>query len=307
MIKRTLYFGNPAYLCRRDAQLVVRTPQDEQPNLKNETVIPIEDIGVVILDNAQVTITQAALESLLENNVALITCDATHHPVGLMLPLDRHHRQSAYFQAQIAASEPLKKQLWAQTVKAKIQNQAVLLERATGMKATRLRELASQVRSGDVDNCESAASVYYWKHLFSKANLPEPFKRNRKGLPPNNLLNYIYAVLRAIVARGLVSSGLLPTLGIFHRNQYNAYCLADDIMEPYRPFADAIVLEIVLSGEPYEEITKEIKSKLLTLPVQDIYIGGERSPLMVGLQQTTASLARCFEGKSRKIVFPEWV
>ncbi len=159
------------------------------------------------------------------------------------------------------------------------------------------------VRSGDPDNIEGRAAAYYWKTIFP--HLPE-FKRGRYEQPPNHLLNYGYAILRAVVARGLVSSGLLPTFGIHHRNKYNAYCLADDIMEPYRPFVDKVVCEIIANGEDYTLLSTSIKKQLLNIPAMDIKIEGEKSPLMVGLQRTTASLVKCFEGSLRKIVYPEF-
>jgi CRISPR-associated protein Cas1 len=260
-------------------------------------------LGVVVLDHQQITITQALLAALLNNNVALITCDDTHHPLGLMLPLSVNQVQSERFRAQIDASLPLKKQLWQQTVSAKIYNQAMLLKRK-GVDMQNMMHWAAQVRSGDPDNFEARAAAYFWKSVFP-AELN--FTRERFGEPPNNLLNYGYAILRAIVARGLVGSGLLPTLGIFHRNKYNAYCLADDIMEPYRPFVDAIVVTIVEEGEDFTDLNTALKKRLLEIPALDIMIGGEKSPLMVGLQRTTASLARCFDGSSKKIMYPELV
>ena len=296
MIKRTLYFGNPAYLRTSLQQLVVSRGKDMP-----EVSIPIEDIGVVILDHAQITVTQPTLSRLLANNAAVITCNESHHPTGLMLNLDGHTLQSQRFKSQIDASIPLKKQLWQQTISAKISNQAVLLAKE-GKENRLLQNLAKSVKSGDADNYEAQAANYYWKNIF-----PEKlqFRRLREGLPPNHLLNYGYAVLRAVVARSLVGSGLLPTLGIFHRNQYNAYCLADDIMEPYRPFVDQVVCEIIKKDELSKELTASQKTLLLGIPALDIKIGKEQSPLMVGVQKTTASLAKCFEGKTRKILFPE--
>ena len=295
MIKRTLYFGNPAYLKTANEQLVI-----EMHDTGETKSVPIEDIGIMILDHQQITITQAVLAKLLANNTALITCDNTHHPVGLQLCLDGHTLQSQKFKAQIGASAPLKKQLWQQTIISKIENQASLLksERAENKY---LLNLASSVKSGDSSNTEAKAALYYWKHIF-----PDflEFKRERYGLPPNNLLNYGYAVLRAIVARSLVASGLLPTLGIFHRNQYNAYCLADDVMEPYRPFADKVVCNIIRMNGKFLEMTSNMKKELLSIPVMDVVIDGQKSPLMNAVQRTTASLAKCFEGNSRKILYP---
>lgn len=310
MIKRTLYFGNPAYLSKSNSQLIVRLPEVEKndslpPIFKRDAVatIPIEDIGVVILDNYQIVITQGLIESLIDNNTAIISCDKTHHPVGLMMPLCGNKIQSERFQVQIQASEPLKKQLWQQTIKAKIKNQAALLKKQ-GCDVKNMLHWADSVKSGDSENHEARAAAYYWKNIFPS---DMKFLRERFGEAPNNLLNYTYAILRAIVARGLVSSGLLPTLGIHHHNKYNAYCLADDIMEPYRPYADALVLDIVKSGEDITELNTAMKKQLLSIATIDIIIEGERSPLMVGLQRTTSSLVKCFEGETRKILYPEFV
>ena len=299
MIKRTLHFGNPAYLSKRNEQLLIELP-DASKLGDNKRSVPIEDIGVVILDHQQITITQAAIAALLQNNVALITCNDTHHPIGLFLPLDGSDVQSERFRYQIEATAPLKKQLWQQTVSAKILNQAALLVNR-GIEAENLVHWAKNVRSGDPDNFEGRAAAYYWRYIFGT---DVNFYRRREGEAPNNLLNYGYAILRAMVARGLVSSGLLPTLGIHHRNKYNAYCLADDIMEPYRPYVDALVCEILDDGEEFDTITTQLKARLLSIATRDVQIEKESSPLMVGLQRTTASLAKCYEGKSRKILYP---
>lgn len=317
MIKRTLHFGNPAYLSTRDKQLVIQLPSKGIEEIKKmDATVPIEDIGVVILDHQQITITHSTIAKLLANNVALITCDHTHHPVGMMLNLDGHQLQSARFRAQVDATQPLKKQLWQQTVKVKIQNQSASLKKL-GKNHENMNRWVEEVKSGDTDNCEARAAAYYWKNLFSELKLfesselsksLEDFKREpQDGLPPNNLLNYGYAILRAVVARSLVGSGLLPTLGIFHRNQYNAYCLADDIMEPYRPYVDQVVYSMILNGEDFTELTPSIKKQLLQIPTIDVVFEGERSPLMIGVQKTTASLAKCFEGKTRKILYPELI
>jgi len=295
MIKRTLYFGNPAYLKTKNEQLLV-----ELADTGEVKTAAIEDIGVLILDHQQITITHSVIAKLLANNVALITCDDIHHPTGLMLNLDGHTLQSQRFQHQLNASVPLKKQLWQQTVIAKIQNQANLLAQYRIPNKT-LLNLASRVKSGDSDNCEAQAANYYWKNVFP---LFPGFKRFREGEPPNNLLNYGYAVLRAVVARNLVGSGLLPTLGIFHRNQYNAYCLADDMMEPYRPYVDKVVYDIIRGNGKFLELTPSMKQQLLGIPAMDVIIDDEKSPLMNAVQRTTASLAKCFEGASRKLLYP---
>jgi CRISPR-associated protein Cas1 len=300
MIKRTLYFGNPAYLSCRNQQLVIGIPNAKGYDKQFNHTIPIEDIGVVVLDHQQLTCTHHLITQLLANNAAIIYCSDSHVPSGLMLNLDGHTLQSSRFASQIQASVPLKKQLWQQTIKQKINNQAAVLQKR-GIAVQNMLHWANEVKSGDSENHEGRAAAYYWGQVFGEAL---QFKRNRDGLPPNNLLNYGYSILRATVARGLVASGLLPTLGIHHRNQYNSYCLADDIMEPYRPFVDELVLDIMATSGNIDTITQEHKMKLLSIPAIDIEIEGRKSPLMVGLQRTTNSLVECFEGNSRKILYP---
>lgn len=309
MIKQTLCFSSPVYLSLRNAQLVIKLPEVENnsalpPSFKKESerTRPIEDIGIVVLENQQITITSGVLDALLENNCAVITCDRKSLPTGLMLPLYGNTTQNERFREQIEASLPLKKQLWQQTIKAKIDNQASVLQDYTGETVKNMRVWANEVRSGDPDNLEARAAAYYWRNLFPQI---EGFTRDRDGIPPNNLLNYGYAILRAVVARALVTSGLLPTLGIHHHNRYNAYCLADDIMEPYRPYIDAWVIKIMNEEADISCITKEIKLKLLQIPTLEVQINGKRSPLMIAVSQTTASLYKCFSGESRKITYPE--
>lgn len=308
MIKRTLYFGNPAYLSVRLAQLEIRLPEVEKnstlpDSFKESSIkrVPIEDIGVMILDHKQITITQGAMGALLDNNVAVITCDDHRMPSGLMLPLAGNTTQTERFRHQIEASLPLKKQLWQQTIQAKILNQSTVLYRQRDLECGNMEAWAKQVKSGDVDNLEGRAAAFYWQNLFGNV---KGFHRDREGIPPNNLLNYGYAILRAVVARSLVGSGLLPTMGIHHHNRYNAYCLADDIMEPYRPYVDQLVAEIVDSGVDISKLTNEIKSKLLSIPILDVVINGRRSPLMIGVGMTTASLYKCYSGEIRKIAYP---
>lgn len=301
MIKRTLYFGNPSYLSVKTDQLVIRKIDNET---KGEVIsqIPLEDIGVLVLDHSQITCSFTVFERLLDNNAAIITCDNKHLPVGLLLPLSGNSVQSERFKAQIEASEPLKKQLWQQTIERKIYNQASVLKRYKSLDVKNMLYWASSVTSGDKLNHEARAAAYYWQQLFDYI---DGFTREREGDYPNNFLNYGYAILRAVVARALVSSGLLPTFGIHHHNRYNAYCLADDIMEPYRPYVDEVVLEIMKEFPNQAELDKTIKAKLLQIPVIDVYINGQRSPLMIAVSQTTASLNKCFEGSLRKISYPE--
>lgn len=313
MIKKTLYFGNPAYLSLRMGQMVIKLPEVEKSDklpqgFKDQATVtrPIEDIGIVVLDHKQITLTQALLEALLENNCAVITCDSKQMPVGMLLPLCGNSIQSERFQDQIAASLPLRKQLWQQTVKAKIDNQAKVLKLCAKAEVRCMHKWSEAVKSGDSENLEARAAAYYWKTLFAGFPNLTCFTRGRDGVEPNNLLNYGYAILRAIVARALVCSGLLPTLGIHHHSRYNAYCLADDIMEPYRPYVDELVYKIVYENQGHNlELDHNMKARLLAIPTIDIQIGGKRSPLMVGVSQTTASLAKCFSGELRRIAYPE--
>ena len=309
MIKKTLCFSNPIYLSLRNAQLVLHLPEVESNKTLPEAIkkeaertIPIEDVGVVILDNRRITITSGVMEALLENNCAVITCNQKSMPVGLLLPLCGNTTQNERFRSQIDASLPLRKQLWQQTIKQKILNQEYVLRTNTDKETNCMRVWSNDVHSGDPDNLEARAAAYYWKNLF--INYPN-FVRDREGTPPNNLLNYGYAILRAIIARALVGSGLLPTLGIHHHNRYNAYCLADDIMEPYRPYVDQLVLDIIQCNSEISDITRDLKMQLLGIPMLDVVINGKRSPLMIAAQQTTASLARCFAGENKRISYPE--
>ena len=310
MIKKTLYFGNPAYLSLANGQLVIKLPEVEKQSnlptaLKNSsiTTLPIEDLGIIVLDNRQITLTHGLVTALMANCTVIISCDEHHLPFGLMLPMMSNTTFNERVRYQLEATLPLKKQLWQQTVKRKIENQAYLIGTRTSKSIAYMHVCADRVKSGDNDNQEALAAVYYWKNIFP--DIPD-FIRGQDGLPPNNLLNYGYSILRAVVARSLVISGLLPVMGIHHHNKYDAYCLADDIMEPYRPFVDQTVLDIMAKNEQIEELKKEIKRDLLSIPTVDVKIGGKRSPLMVAVAQTTASLAKCFSGESRKIAYPSF-
>lgn len=301
MITRTLFFSNPCHLKTADEQLVAVYKyvkgQEDMPDKK----APIEDIGCIVLEHKQISISHNLLGKLLENNVALIACDEKQMPAGMFLNLNGNTLQSERFRAQIEASEPLKKQLWQQTIVAKIRNQAAVLEK-WGIDAEYLKKSARAVKSGDSGNMEAKASLFYWQRLFPPV---WDFYRKRDGAPPNNLLNYGYAIVRAVVARALTGSGLLPTLGVFHRNRYNSFCLADDIMEPYRPYVDDIVRTIIDGNTISENLTQELKVPLLNVLSRDVEIDNNKSPLMVAVQRTSASLARCYLGESRKILYPE--
>jgi len=301
MIKRTLCIENPCHLKCRNGQLVVSYEHVKGYETIPEKSAPIEDIGMLVLEHQQITISHYLLDKLAANNIAVVTCNETHHPSGMLLPLESNTLQSERFRAQIDATDPLKKQLWQQTVKVKISNQQAVFKNR-GLPHGYLGTLAQNVKSGDTDNSEATAAAYYWANLFPPA---WQFFRHREGPPPNNLLNYGYAILRAGMARALAGAGLLPTLGIFHRNRYNAYCLADDIMEPYRPFCDAIVRGIIDGTSAVDTLTRDLKVKLLALPAADVLIDGEKSPLMVAMQRTATSLARCYLGEQRKLLYPQ--
>ena len=294
MIKRVLGVENPARLSLKLAQMGVEL-QDVTRTL------PIEDIGVVILDHKQITITHALIDALLANNVAIVTSNDKHLPVGLMLPLDGNTLQSERFRSQIDASEPLKKQMWQQTIVAKILGQAHVLGTQL-IEHNNMLKWAKDVRSGDTENMEARAAAFYWRNMFEK----DAFIRDPQGLPPNNLLNYGYSIVRAMMARALVGAGLLPTLGIHHHSRYDAYCLADDIMEPYRPFVDMKVLEMWKNGGITSDISSDQKRELLGITTMDVSISGHRSPMMLAIQTTAQSVQKCYSGEARKIIYPDW-
>ncbi len=296
MIKRTLYFGNPAYLSVKNKQLTIKRPEHEE-----DYTVPIEDIGIVVADHQQITMTQSVITSLQDNNAVIIWCGSNHMPVSMSLPISANDTYSEKVRYQIEASEPLKKQLWKQTIVAKIQNQSKLLKHL-GHKTLHIDKMIPRVNSGDPENYEGQAAAIYWQLLLDSYDVT----RGRYDGGPNALFNYGYAILRAVIARNLVGSGCLPVLGIHHTNKYNPYCLADDIMEPYRPIVDHYIMEYLSTMDTYEgTLTKEDKSYLLNIPVLDIEIQGKTSPLMVGAQRTTASLVKCYKGEVRKILYPE--
>lgn len=295
MIKKTILFSRPAHLNTRLKQLIIRFKDIEE-----ERSVPLEDVGLVVFEHPQLTYTQSVLTLMAENNCAVVLIGDDYYPKAFMLPLNAHSTETESYRAQLNASEPLKKQLWQQTVKAKIVNQALILEQL-GKSADALHFLAKEVRSGDPEGLEGRAAKKYWALLFEDVD----FKRERFGEAPNNALNYGYAVLRAAVARSLVGSGLLPAIGIHHKNKYNSFCLADDVMEPYRPFVDRIVYELWLQEHSLEDLTKEVKAKLLEVLTVDAFFSNETSPLTLALTRTTASLRKAYLGTLRKINYPK--
>lgn len=298
MIKRTLFFSNPAYLSTKQNQLVIKFPESDKAN----RTVPIEDVGMVVLENQQITLTNGLITKLIQNKTAIVNCNQQHLPISLLQPLNGHSEQMERLRYQLYASLPLKKNLWQQTIIHKIQNQANHLKKRekNGLK---LINWSKHVKSGDSENHEGVSAAYYWQNLY---DIPL-FTRNPKGMSPNHLLNYGYAILRASTARAIIGSGLLPNLGIFHRNKYNAYCLADDLMEPYRIFVDDLVFDISNEHDHQDiELTTDIKMKLLQIPAIDVMIDGLKSPLMNALSRTTSSLFFCFEGSSRRLLYPEF-
>jgi CRISPR-associated protein Cas1 len=293
MLKRTLFFASPCKLTVKDRQLVAHYPDSDATKSA-----PVEDLGFVVIENQQITVSMPLLTELTNNNVAVVFCNSAHYPSSMLLNLDGHHIQQELFSHQIAATEPLKKNLWKQTVEAKITNQAGVLQRLS-KDYKKVLNFVDKVKSGDPENAEGSAARMYWPLLFG-----EKFTREQHGDPPNNLLNYGYAIIRAALARALAGSGLLATLGIHHHNKYNAFCLADDIMEPYRPYVDLLVFEIASSSEDMAELTTDLKLKLLEVLAADAVFGKQTRPLMVGLSSTTASLARCFSQEAKRINYP---
>lgn len=291
MLKKSILLENKASLTTKNLQLVIKTET-------RESNIPIEDIGYIVIDHPEIYLSVPALNLLVDNNTAVIICNTNHLPNGMFLNLNSHHIQQEIFKNQINASVPLKKQLWQQTVMEKITNQGLLLEKITTQK-NNFDFLASKVLSGDTSNMEGVAANFYWKSFFE-----HNFKRERFGDYPNNFLNYGYAILRAATARALSGSGLLNTLGIHHKSKYNAFALADDIMEPFRPIVDEKVAEI-MQNYTEQELNTAIKAELLQILTRTVYFKEEKSPLMVALQKTASSLQQCYMGDRKKIKYPK--
>ena len=265
---------------------------------KETSSIPCEDIGVLLVDNPATNYTHCVFTELLKHNAAVVLCDDSHLPAGMLLPIEANTIQTERYAKQINVKEPLKKKLWQQIVRAKIRHQAKLIKDETQTYKA-LTALLSQVRSGDPSNIEARASKLFWRAYIQGLE----FRRDAEGKPPNNLLNYGYMVMRAAVARAICSAGLLPSVGLHHRNKYNAFCLADDLVEPFRGFVEAKVRAIVRAGD-WEELTQAIKAKLLETLYEEVEISDYKGPLMVGLHRTAASLVRCFCGEQKEIDLP---
>ncbi|MDY4731902.1 MAG: type II CRISPR-associated endonuclease Cas1 [Prevotella sp.] len=292
MLKRTLVFSNPMTLSLKNCQLVLAYKDDPD----NKVTIPIEDIGVVIIEHQQVSITIPLMNALVEGNVQVVMCNNRGMPSAMLQSFEGNNLQGENLRNQMGAGEVLKKQLWKQIVEAKIRNQAALLNKV-GQEGDRLKQYYQNVKSGDADNREGIAARIYFSELFG-----ESFLRDRTVPGINALLNYGYAILRAATARALVSSGLLPAIGIFHHNRSNAFPLADDVMEPYRPYVDEIVYDIAMQAKL--DLTKDVKAELINVLYADTQFSRVTRPLCVGLTLTTASLSKCFAKEQTKLSLP---
>jgi CRISP-associated protein Cas1 len=283
MIRKTVEFSTRGTrLSVAYRQLVI-----ERPDMPKAT-LPIEDLGVVIVDDSRATYTQAVFIELLEAGATLMVTGKDHLPVGMMLPLDAHHVQTERHRAQIEASEPVRKRAWQALITAKIRQQGHMLQHFTGDHAG-LLPMSKRVKSGDPDNLEAQAAQKYWPRLFGKE-----FRRDRGAEGINAALNYGYALVRASIARATVAAGLIPSLGVFHKNRSNPFCLADDLFEPYRPYVDWRVkkLTIEAKGLPLDLNDRPTRAALLTLFNETIAIDGRRWPLLIGIQHSASSLAR---------------
>jgi len=297
MITRSIYIGNPAYLKLKDEQMYIMEPSTNEMKGK----VPVEDLGLLMLDHFQITISHQLIQKMMGQNVVVVSCDSHHLPHGIMLPLYGHTEHSDRIKDQLEASEPLKKQLWKQTIECKIENQKEVLRRL-GNYYEPMIDYQNNVKSGDITNMEGIAAQHYWKYLISL-----DFLRQRFGDSPNQFFNFGYSVLRSIVARAIVETGLLPVLGIFHKNKYNPYCLADDLMEPYRPFVDLLVMDWLTNNSNVEDLTKEFKSHILQIATKDVRIDDKTRPLMVAVKTTATSLYKCYTGEKRLISYPELI
>lgn len=296
MLYRSIYIGNSAYLKLKDNQMKILCPETKS----EKGSVPVEDLGLLMLDHFQITVSHQLIQRLMGNNTVMISCDAFHLPHGIMLPMYGHTEHSHRVKDQLEASEPLKKQLWKQTVECKIENQTEVLK-CLGNYYEPMLDYQKNVKSGDITNMEGIAAQHYWKYLISL-----DFLRQRFGDSPNQFFNFGYSVLRSIVARALVETGLLPVLGIFHKNKYNPYCLADDIIEPYRPFVDFMVMEWLKVYPDSDYLTKEFKAYMLGVATRDLKIDEKTRPLIVAVKTTASSLYKCYTGEKRLISYPQF-
>lgn len=273
-------------------QLVISFKEIE----REPTSVPIEDIGCVIIENQRVGITIPLINALADSNVQVIFCNNKNMPNSMLYNLDNNITQGETLRNQMAVGETLKKQMWKQIVEAKIRNQSRLLDKI-GCNGAILRPYYQNVKSGDADNREGIAARLYFQELMGKN-----FVRDRQMFGINALLNYGYTILRAAVARSLVASGLFPAIGIYHHHRSNAFPLADDMMEPYRPYVDEAVYEMICEGEI--ELTQMVKTRLINVLYTDTYFEKVTRPLSVGLSLSSASLVRCYSKEQNTLTFP---
>ena len=292
MLKRTIVLTNPASLRLKDNQVKIALRAEGE----EERSVPKEEIGVVLVENQQVSITIPLLNALADDNVAVIFCNAKGLPHSMLQPLDANTTQGETLRLQIDTSEPLRKSLWKQIVETKIKNQSRLLDKWQ-RNGSLLKPHYTHVLIGDADNREGIAARIYWMELMG-----EDFVRDRDEEGINSLLNYGYAVLRAATARALVGSGLMPSLGLFHHNRSNPFPLADDIMEPFRPYVDDVVMQLCEEGR--FTLDKETKQALVNVLYSDTQFDNVSRPLQVGLSMTTASLVKCYDKEITKLALP---
>jgi len=293
MIKRVVEISSgPARLSIQHRQLVIERP--EQP----PATIPCEDLGVLLVDHPAVTYTHGVFTALAEAGAAIVLCGPKHLPSSLLLPLNANTLQTERQRAQLEVALPLKKRLWQAIVASKLRQQAAVLRALTNEDAG-LEALARRVRSGDPENLEAQAAQRYWPRLFGHA-----FRRHPDGDPPNNLLNYGYMAFRAAMARALCAAGLLPTVGIHHHNRYNPFCLADDLIEPYRPFVDWRVRNFLTHHDAPGSLDREAKQVLLSLFNETIQVGQHHSLLFLALHATAASLNDSFASGEPQLALP---
>ncbi len=295
MLRKTIEITTPgSRLSIAHRQLVI-----ERPDLPRSS-LPIEDIGVLIVDDRRAIYTQAVFTELLAAGATVMITGPDHLPLGMMLPLDAHHVQTERHRAQVEATGPTRKQIWRALISAKLTQQSCVLNHFYPV-PNGLAAMAARVRSGDPDNLEAQAAQRYWPLLFGK-----DFRRDRAAEGVNAALNYGYAVIRAATARAVVASGLIPSLGVFHRNRSNPFCLADDLFEPYRPFVDWRV-KLLTRERPdgFNLDDRSIRAALLSLFNETIRIGGRKLPLLLAIEASAASLARALTGGERTLVLPE--
>jgi CRISPR-associated protein Cas1 len=293
MSGRTIEITSPARLSLKHRQLVIAREDGTAPS------VPLEDLGLLIVDQPQVTYTHAVMAALAEAKVAIVLCGADHMPAAVLLPYAANALAGERLRAQLACPKPLAKRLWQAMIACKLRRQADLLVRATGEHAA-LRAMADRVRSGDPDNLEAQGAQRYWPRL-----LGEKFRRDRGGDAPNHLLNYGYAVLRAATARAVVGAGLLAGLGVFHSNRGDAFALASDLMEPFRPFVDGIVWELVQAGLAEGDLDRTRKAHLLAVLNIGVAMDSQAMPLSLALHRAAATLAESFATRTLALRLPE--